>query len=428
MRVGLPMALVLVCCGSTSCGSSPARPAPSSPNDGLAAYAASQGGLASLGGGATPAPSSRPDRLSLSWVDAPPKLDGVLSEWPAGVELTQRVQGDATFGASLALLYDDERLWIGGELRKDPLVRTAQYGDDEDRVSLVLAFPKADGTGVVAYDIGLYPGKPGEVGGAVKVNGRRDAAGAKLVEAPVDGGVTFEAVVPWAVFPEAKVLRVGLRGVARAYGARTVLASGPGDMSNPASLAPMPCEPELAMIEQLLTPRRLSFDAPRFEVIADVNGDGVRERVAVFGSFLTVVGSGYLKGRTFFYRDLGGEVLRVEARDITSDGKHELIVTRRRTQGNVVREDLEVYGAQGDSELDRIFAHEVSIRSGSRKVSNAIELSPGSIEVSVEPAVGWDAASFREPVATDVEPVLVSWGAVSQQVYRFDGARFAKRP
>jgi hypothetical protein len=46
--------------------------------------------------------------------------------------------------------------------------------------------------------------------------------------------------------------------------------------------------------------------------------------------------------------------------------------------------------------------------------------------VTVEPPSGWDAASYGEPIATDVEPILLPWGAVRSQVFRFDGSRFSK--
>ena len=45
------------------------------------------------------------------------------------------------------------------------------------------------------------------------VNGAK-VSGAKLVEAPRTGGFTFEAVVPWSAFPQAKRTRVGLTGAA----------------------------------------------------------------------------------------------------------------------------------------------------------------------------------------------------------------------
>jgi hypothetical protein len=72
------------------------------------------------------------------------------------------------------------------------------------------------------------------------------------------------------------------------------------------------------------------------------------------------------------------------------------------------------------------FAHEIGIKQSDRHVDNAVHLSRGEIDVSTEPAAGWDAASYGEPIATDVEPLLLPWGSVRSQLFRFDGSRFAK--
>jgi hypothetical protein len=48
------------------------------------------------------------------------------------------------------------------------------------------------------------------------------------------------------------------------------------------------------------------------------------------------------------------------------------------------------------------------------------------IEVATDKAAGWDASTYKEPTITDVEPVLLPWGAVKSQVFRFDGSKFAK--
>jgi hypothetical protein len=46
--------------------------------------------------------------------------------------------------------------------------------------------------------------------------------------------------------------------------------------------------------------------------------------------------------------------------------------------------------------------------------------------VSVLPARGWDATSYRELTAVDVAPILLPWGTVKSQQFRFDGSAFAK--
>ena len=50
----------------------------------------------------------------------------------------------------------------------------------------------------------------------------------------------------------------------------------------------------------------------------------------------------------------------------------------------------------------------------------------GQIDVAVEPAAGWDALSYKEPIISDVEPILFPWGGVKSQTYKWDGSHFAK--
>src|SRR5208282_6079995 len=102
--------------------------------------------------------------------------------------------------------------------------------------------------------------------------------GAKIVEAPTTKGYTFEASIPWATFPEARTLRVGLRGALRYYdsdgsaSARNVIATGAGDVSSPSSLPPLLTEAEQAMLEGLLVPKGLAATPPKVELYADVVG------------------------------------------------------------------------------------------------------------------------------------------------------------
>jgi hypothetical protein len=54
-------------------------------------------------------------------------------------------------------------------------------------------------------------------------------------------------------------------------------------------------------------------------------------------------------------------------------------------------------------------------------------VSAKEIEVSVEPAVGWDASSFREPTAgTADEGILLPWGTVKSRTFKLEKGKFAK--
>ena len=46
--------------------------------------------------------------------------------------------------------------------------------------------------------------------------------------------------------------------------------------------------------------------------------------------------------------------------------------------------------------------------------------------MTYDPAVGFDASSYSRPRANDTEPVLLPWGTIKSQVFRFDGSKFVK--
>lgn len=426
---------------AAACGA-PQTPGANAPkaerSDSIAAAAAAQGGLPSLGDGAGASgyESALVGPLSAELVDeaTPVKLDGLLKEWQPR-SATERLRG-ATEGRAfaVALQYDGAKLYVAGEITDPNYVRTARFADTEDRVSLALAFPSAGGRYKV-YELSIFPGKAGETAGSVRyatgpLKGR-PVPSAKVVEAPQERGLTFEAVVPWATFAEASTVRVGLRAALRYHdgdGAAElgVLATGPGGEAAPTELPALPTAAERAVVEGLLEPNGLSKAVPKIDLIVDITGDAMKERVSVFDRYVTVCGPGYRGGKQFFYRQLAGEVTRLEARDLGGRGKDSLLVRSRLAQGGAEREAFEVWAFPHD-EPETLFAHEVAVGRGANKLANALRISRSEIEVSVEPAVGWAAETYREPaLGGGVLPLLLPWGTVKSRLFRFDGQRFQK--
>jgi hypothetical protein len=445
------LASVALVIGAGACGGSASAPVkaptevvPTADTVSIGDTAAAQGGLASLGGGSNRSNegAAQLGSLHLDLVDksSPVKVDGMLNEWPARTAAKTVVKGAPGKTAfAVALQHDASRLYVGGEVTDDAFVRTSRFAEGEDHASIVLGFPVGSGGALAAYEVALYAGKPGETSGVVKfASGSRrgqEVSGARIVEAPTAGGYSFEASIPWSAFPEARAVRVGLRGLARYYdadggagGARTIVATGPGEVTAAAGLPPLPTDPEQAMMEGLLVPKGLMAEAPRFDVVADVAGDGMKERIAVFGSYLTICGPGYRGGREYFFRDLGADVLKLEARQVTGRAKEDLVLRRRfEGQGGVTREWFEVWSILGGSdEPVTTFGHEIAIALGPKHLDNAVHLKGRDVEVSVEPATGWDPSAYREPIASDVQPLLFPWGGVKSRVFRFDGKTFAK--
>ncbi len=413
-------------------------------HESIGQLAAEQGGLAALGGAGnreestgTEVAFAGPLRAESLSKQSAPKLDGVLKEWHARSPAKETISG-STSGLSLdvAVQAGDDTLWVAAEIADSKLTRSGRYGENEDHVTLTIAFPSGRGA-LAAYEIGFWPGTPGSAPGAVKwtagPNAGQKVAGARLVENDVKGGVTFEATIPWSSFPEAQTTRVGMRAAFRYHdgdGSRVsgVLATGRGSVERPGDLPALPIPAEQAVLEGLLEQKGLAGTKPKIDVYADVAGDDRKERISVFGRFFTICGPGYRKGHQFFWREVAGEIVSLETSSVTGRGKSDLVVRRRVTQGSSAHEILEVWSIPSGEEPSTIFAHQIAIASsdGRKRVSNAARLSAKQIEVSTEPAVGWDARTFNETIAGDVEPLLLPWGTIKSKTFKLEGGKFAK--
>ena len=447
----LPLVVLLGCGGAAKSPDSAANGASRNggePHESIGDMAAAQGGLAALGGngnredGATGVEVAFGGSLHIEDVDkkSPMKLDGVLKEWPVRSPARETLSG-TTDGLALAVAVqmDEAKLYVGAEVTDPNLARSARHGEFDDHVSMTLAFPAGRG-GLKAYEIGLYAGKPGDSPGAVKwlagPNRGQDVAGAKLVENDVKGGFTFEAAIPWSTFAEARTMRVGLRAALRYHdgdgsSVRGVLGTGPGSVDRPGDLPALPTAAEQSVIDGLLAQKNLVGTAPKIDVFADVTGDERKERISVFGKFFTICGPGYRGGRQFFWREVAGELSSFETRDLTARGKDDMIVRRRVTQGGIVHELIEVWTiASAGDEPTTIFTQEIAVVDGPgrRRIANAVRVSPAGIEVSVEPAQGWDASSFREASAagSNEEAILLPWGTVRSRTFKIEKGKFVK--
>jgi hypothetical protein len=77
-----------------------------------------------------------------------------------------------------------------------------------------------------------------------------------------------------------------------------------------------------------------------------------------------------------------------------------------------------------------LFHHEVGLRGPLGSIGNDVRFSTDggrpSIEITTGSATGYTAATFREPVETSMDPMLLPWGPVKKQVYSYGGKSFAK--
>ncbi len=154
----------------------------------------------------------------------------------------------------------------------------------------------------------------------------------------------------------------------------------------------------------------------------------MKERVTVYDQFLAICGSPLRRRDAVLLprpRRRARELGRARS---TGRAKEDLILQRKVEVGGTTRQYFEVWSVLGKTdEPASAFGHEVAIVSGGEpRDERGVHMSGRDVEVTTEPAAGWDAASYREPTNTDVEPLLLPWGAVKSQVFRFDGAKFAK--
>ena len=423
---------------------SPAQGEEAEKHESIGELAAEQGGLAALGGAGnreestgTEVAFAGPLRLESLSKKSPPKLDGMLKEWHARSPAKETIAGN-TSGLSLdvAVQSGEDALWIAAEISDAKLTRSSKYGESEDHVTMTIAFPAGRGA-LKAYEIGLWPGTPGSAPGAVKwtagPNAGQKVAGAKVVENDVKGGVTIEATIPWSAFPEAQTTRVGMRAAFRYHdgdgsSVNGIIATGNGSVDKPGDLPALPIPAEQAVLEGLLEQKGLSGTKPKIDVYADIAGDDRKERISVFGRFFTICGPGYRKGHQFFWREVAGDIVSLETKSVSGRGKEDLVVRRRVTQGSSQHEILEVWSIPSGEEPATIFAHQIGIVStdGKKRVSNAARVATKEIEVSTEPAVGWDAGTFHETIAGDIEPILLPWGTIKSKTFKLEGGKFTK--
>ena len=182
---------------------------------------------------------------------------------------------------------------------------------------------------------------------------------------------------------------------------------------------------------------------PSFDFVTDVAGDRGPERVLVHGKDLVVFGKGFRQGLSYAFITIGvtepKDIVDVTARDVTGDGKAEIIVravlhakASKALGGDMVeRRALMIYGIKGDA-LARVFAAETSRAVGDNEVLGAVAFEPGTrgLDIELRPAraLGWTEKSYPFPpdttTAGGLEPLLLPWGDAAKRRYRWDGSAY----
>src|SRR6478735_10551791 len=358
------------------------------------------------------------------------RIDGDLREWPNKMtELGDTLSGSggADPRAAVTIGYDESSLFVVLKIFDKRIVRSAAAGANEDHATLTLAFPR--GRDFNTYEIELYPGNPGKVAGVVKLKGAA-LSGAKIVEAPSEGGLHVEAQIPWSALPDAAKVRVGLRAAvtytdADASGSISGIISTATGRSGRA-LPPLLLEAEEGLESQLLKPKGLT-NAAR-EAFGNVSGDAMYERVAVFGDSLAIVGPHYRGGKEFYFADLGvrdaSMVTRLALIDFDGDGRDEIVIQKRIGAPDKYREVLTVTKVGNDDTPFQAFAQEVGIKTADGKIENRVSFKNNTIEVAQGESEGFEPATYAEVTPSDMGSALLPWESVGSRTFKWVGKGF----
>jgi hypothetical protein len=232
-------------------------------------------------------------------------------------------------------------------------------------------------------------------------------------------------------------------GTGRPANARSATPAASGPEAPPAPRAPTSDELLDRVYALYRKERAVGGGKPRFDFVSDVAGDRGPERVLLHGKDLVVFGKGFRQGLSYAFITLGvadpKDVIDVTARDVTGDGKAEIIVravlhakASKALGGDVVeRRALMIYGIKDDA-LARIFAAETSRAVGDKEIIGAVAFEPGKrgLEIELRPvrALGWTEKSYPFPpdttTAGGLEPLLLPWGGAGVRRYHWDGKAF----
>jgi hypothetical protein len=197
-----------------------------------------------------------------------------------------------------------------------------------------------------------------------------------------------------------------------------------------ASLPPLSTEPELALGSGLLREKGLT-QAPAYNLLANVHGDAKRERVLVYGRYLVVLGPNYRAGRQFFYRDLGsdadrGELSRFELRDVTADGRKDILLERRFVAAGGRVRLFEVFSFhEGSDTPTRVFAHVTGWSRASGREARARVTYRRAAKGIVFDISAADPPRSDAPMIDGAEALFMKGSGVAARGYRFDGVRFS---
>jgi hypothetical protein len=378
-------------------------------------------------------------------------LDGRLSDWRRFVELVaidsgaqvisgrDHWSGESDASVGFALARDADNLYLAAEVRDDQLIRTREHRATDDAVVFSLAVQA--GSRRVGYDIAVMPGQPGSFAGGVEFrNGRSgNVRGARVVEdnLPNGGGFVIEVQIPWSSLADLRDNLSSLRGRV-AYNdndtpgrpnIETTLATGPGDGRNYEQLAPARGATNASTSTDLITQFRqaqgYTTAEPFLDRSANIAGDAPLERVVLFARYLVAAGPGIAGGNRYAFLEhpvrTADDLVDVAMRDVTGDGRMDVLLRARVTSSNMTREVLYVYGApNGADQLEQLFAHELSRSAAGNRVVNRATYEQGPrIRVTFASNEGFTPQNFPRLQENGVLLPMLQWSEFRAVAYQW---------
>lgn len=363
------------------------------------------------------------------------RVDGMLGDWPGGfAKLTVPLSGKGKPVEAL-IGYDASKLYFAAKVEDAKIVRTKSGSKGEDRLLVDVWVPRVGGGGN-SHTISIFPGDPGKLPALVQLDGHA-LKSAKAVEGPTEGGYILEAEIPWSELPDASEVRVGMRARISYSDASSV--GSVTSVTSTSKLAgeqmpPLTLECETGLFQSLLETKGLS-SKPARQAYGNVWGKSEPERVALYGRFLSIVGSTYKGGKEFYFSDLdvysADDVRRLQLVDFSGDGLSEIIVEKRVGDSDKYRQVLEVMTVGNDGTPRVVFQVETAIVTPDGFVDNAVKITGSGkaarIVVSQDKEKGFEPDTFKEPtIGGGIPSAILPWESVRSRSYGWKGDAMAE--
>lgn len=189
---------------------------------------------------------------------------------------------------------------------------------------------------------------------------------------------------------------------------------------------------------------KVKSSKPRFDFVTNVAGDGANERVLIHDKDIVCFGKHFRDGMSYISLSMGvasaEDVIDVTARDLTGDGKAEILVraiVRMKASKELDNKPVErlvffAFQVKEDA-IKRVFAAETGRAFDGHLILSGLRFLEGSrgTEIEIVPGLANGFTKGTYPFPEDMtpaggyEPMPLPWGTLGTRRYRFDGSKFS---